>query len=190
MKLSPINLPGMGIRNLVTAEALVARINEMDMKIRDATRNVVMHSAAAGRLLIEAKKLIAHGGWEAWVTEHLSCSARTAQTYMQLARGMDRLTPDEAQRVADLPLRDSLKLMAYLGKEEHGGADTTRTDTGCKQNPTETLKRAIELLNQTVGPMLERGETPTTEQLEKAKKRMRLALRAMEAIDALDATES
>mgnify|MGYP006285361379 CR=1 FL=1 len=40
----------------------------------------------AGRLLVEAKKLVGHGGWLPWLKEHVGMSERTARRYMQLAK--------------------------------------------------------------------------------------------------------
>jgi hypothetical protein len=48
------------------------------------------HAIAAGHALIEAKALVAHGEWLAWVKEHCGFSERTAQIYMRLAeKGVD-----------------------------------------------------------------------------------------------------
>jgi hypothetical protein len=40
----------------------------------------------AGRLLIEAKELVAHGEWAPWLLANVGFSERTARRYMQIAR--------------------------------------------------------------------------------------------------------
>jgi hypothetical protein len=64
-----------------------------------------------GGLLLEAKKLLKHGKWSPWVTEHCGFTTRTATFYMKIA-GMD-----EANRksVADLPLR-AIMLAVRFGR--------------------------------------------------------------------------
>lgn len=67
-------------------------------------RRGVEHAIRAGELLLEAKRLHRHGQWTKWVADNLSFSDRTARGYMQLAR----LPIENRQRVADLPLRETL----------------------------------------------------------------------------------
>jgi len=67
------------------------------------------HAIRAGELLLAAKAKIGHGQWAKWQKANLSFSARTAQTYMQLAR----LDPQKRNAVADLTLRRAvLKIQA------------------------------------------------------------------------------
>lgn len=72
----------------------------------EAAENALAHAAAAGELLIEAKRALPHGGWLPWLKEHCTFSPRTAQTYMQLAQ-----LPN-AQRAAHLSLRKATALLA------------------------------------------------------------------------------
>jgi hypothetical protein len=90
------------------ASDLATRIRAEHDAAQSAMRSAVGHAVEAGKLLMEAKKSVPHGGWEAWVRDSCGFSERTAQGYMRLAR----LAPDEAQRVALLSLRDALKALA------------------------------------------------------------------------------
>jgi ParB family chromosome partitioning protein len=87
---------------------LAARIRAEHEAAQSALRSAVSHAVEAGKLLMEAKKSVPYGGWEAWVRDSCGFSERTAQGYMRLAR----LAPEEAQRVALLSLRDALKALA------------------------------------------------------------------------------
>jgi hypothetical protein len=62
------------------------------------------HAIRAGELLLDAKRLHRHGQWTKWVADNLAFSDRTARAYMQLAR----MPIEKRQRVADLPLRETL----------------------------------------------------------------------------------
>jgi hypothetical protein len=87
---------------------LALRIRAEHEAAQSAMRSAVSHAVEAGKLLMEAKKSVPYGGWEAWVRDSCGFSERTAQGYMRLAR----LAPEEAQRVALLSLRDALKALA------------------------------------------------------------------------------
>jgi hypothetical protein len=61
----------------------------------------------AGGLLIEAKALVAHGEWAAWLLANVGFSERTARRYMQLAR-----SGIKAATVAEVGLRGALECLA------------------------------------------------------------------------------
>jgi len=90
---------------------LAARIQQEHEAAVSAVKRGCEHAIAAGKLLIEAKDQLKHGQWLPWLENHCQVSARTAQTYMQLAR----LAPD-AQRVADLPLRRAALRLQQLDR--------------------------------------------------------------------------
>jgi hypothetical protein len=69
-----------------------------------------------GRLLIEAKAQVGHGGWLPWLEANCTLRPRTAQAYMRLARELPKLPEQEAQRVADLSVRDAI---AQLSRQAH-----------------------------------------------------------------------
>jgi DUF3102 family protein len=89
-------------------QALARKIKAQHRAARDAAERAALHARAAGQLLIDAKTQLSHGDWLPWLRDHCDLSARTAQTYMLLAR----LTKQEAQRVAHLPLRQALRSLA------------------------------------------------------------------------------
>ena len=91
---------------------LAAQITNAHEDACRAAQSAIAHARRAGNLLIEAKAGLEHGSWLSWLGEH--CSAipeRTAQAYMRVARDWPTLEA-KAQRVADLPLRDALALLA------------------------------------------------------------------------------
>jgi len=90
-------------------------------------RRGVEHAIRAGELLLEAKRLHRHGQWTKWVADNLSFSDRTARAYMQLAR----MPIEKRQRVADLPLRETLSaIRCRQDRLAHADERTNRPPPG------------------------------------------------------------
>jgi hypothetical protein len=70
---------------------LATSINEHLKAAETATRHGLEHAIAAGLLLLEAKELVGHGEWLAWLQANCRLGQRQAQTYMRLARNRHRL---------------------------------------------------------------------------------------------------
>src|SRR5690348_4007004 len=68
-------------RELQPAAGLAERINAAHRAAGRAMRDAVARAVEAGHLLTEAKALVGHGGWEAWVGTNCVFSPRTAQAY-------------------------------------------------------------------------------------------------------------
>jgi hypothetical protein len=52
----------------------------------DAATNAMEKAIRCGKLLLQAKARVGHGGWLDWIKEHLSFGARQAQKYMSIAQ--------------------------------------------------------------------------------------------------------
>jgi len=75
--------------------------------------DAVAHAIAAGRLLLQAKRQIGHGGWLPWLAAKCpSVSIRSAQVYMRLAECAPSLTGPNTQRAAYFSLRAALRVIA------------------------------------------------------------------------------
>lgn len=75
--------------------------------------SATLKAIAVGEALARAKAHVRHGEFEDWVlTNTCIKSKRTAQAYMQLARKVQELPGDEAQRIALLPVGQALKAIA------------------------------------------------------------------------------
>lgn len=102
--------------------ALAMRINAEHAAAEQAAETAVERARRAGELLIEAKEKVPHGQWLPWLAENITMPKRTAQAYMALAHGLPQLAPEDAQRVAHLPLRKALQTVGrnagVLGKLE------------------------------------------------------------------------
>jgi hypothetical protein len=99
------------MKDLVLLGTLAHRINAEHHACEKLARSTVDHALEAGHLLYEAKDLCEHGDWGAWLSGNFEGSERTAQLYMRLYRRRPELEA-KAQRVADLPLREAVRLLA------------------------------------------------------------------------------
>ena len=115
-------------------------------------KSAVEAARSVGQHLVLAKQKVAHGEWDAWVRENTPLSPRTAQAYKRLADQMEKLSPAEAQRVADLPLREAMKAIASTAE---GGSpvcdievldDVVDEPNGLDVRDVETLRKASALL--------------------------------------------
>ena len=87
-----------------------------------------------GDRLTEAKKLVPHGEWEAYVRERCGLNPRTAQTYMQMAANREN-----AQTFADLPFSKALALLAL----PDGQAEAFAAEHNPEELSTRELKAQI-----------------------------------------------
>ena len=89
--------------NEMTALASIER------RIAYHIQGIYANALEVGRCLIEAKELVAHGDWEAWLRDKAGMNARTAQRLMQAARevpagsAMERLPISKIQAILALP---------------------------------------------------------------------------------------
>jgi len=83
---------------------LATSINDHLGAAEAATRRGLEHAIAAGALLLEAKELVAHGGWLPWLQENCHINERSAQVYMRLARNRHKLDALKNESTADLTI--------------------------------------------------------------------------------------
>jgi hypothetical protein len=99
---------------------LATRINREHGQVEESLRSGLGHARAAGELLLEAKGKVAHGRWLPWLSANVTFSNRTAQAYMRVAKGWDRLTA-KAQGLAHLGFEDALDLLAESASVPESG---------------------------------------------------------------------
>lgn len=114
---------------------LAERINNAADASLTALRSSFEHACEAGRLLIEVKALVSHGGWSAWLAENTKVSERTAQRWMRFARSGREAVVAKTDTVADLS-------SAAMDVELHLCDEKVRSLAG---GTAETIDRQIEL---------------------------------------------
>ena len=91
---------------------LANEINQAHAACKSAAQSMVEHAIHAGLGLINAKAQCAHGEWGHWIEVNCRFSARTARAYMQLATKYPHLDEERRQRVAEVPYRQALQMLA------------------------------------------------------------------------------
>jgi len=136
---------------------LAEKINVATRAAEASVASAVDHALTAGRLLIEAKNHVIYGDWETWLTGNCSVAPRTAQAYMRLAKKIEQLPPLEAQRVADLPLRDAIRAITttpqspprqqrlLVASDAMRAADTLRNGATALRRAAERFGRKREM---------------------------------------------
>ncbi|MEB0058813.1 DUF3102 domain-containing protein [Variovorax sp. LG9.2] len=161
--------------------ALAIKINNTVSAAEADAKSSMQRALEAGKLLTEAKEAVAHGEWQSWLVANCNVAARTAQAYMKLAKRLPELSAPEAQRVADLPVRDAIR------------AITTDPVSPTRTASVDTIHFSAEKRNAAID-IFERSNTASKEALRYIRHGGRLpgakvgALRKklMAAIEALD----
>lgn len=91
--------------------ALAAEIRQEHQRVHQAIAAGLSHAKEAGRLLLEARQHIPHGGWIRFVEHDCGLSRSIAAGYIRVCERWTELEP-HVQRVAHLPLRKALALLA------------------------------------------------------------------------------
>lgn len=121
-----------------TAGMIAAEINTIKAQARD----VVCRSAIEiGRRLYEAKAIVPHGGWIAWLQENVDYSERTAQNLMRVYVEYGRNTNPQA--IADLSYTQAVIL---LGLDRDARAELME-NTDVAAMSTRDLQAEVDRLN-------------------------------------------
>ena len=94
---------------------LATRIKDYHKAVEDAGKALVQKAILAGAALNEAKRQKPHGGWLPWLKKECGLLERTAQRYMELANGKQKLEQklrdDKSVTLSDLTLAQALRLI-------------------------------------------------------------------------------
>jgi hypothetical protein len=121
-------------------------------------RNCVTHAMEVGDLLIEAKKRVGHGKFEAWCATHCQLSPRTVRRYMGMAKDRTKIEAALAAKTANLADLNAQRLLTDQsggggngGGGNNGGGSDTKTAAGDYDKLEEkTFTKLIELSAATV----------------------------------------
>lgn len=95
-----------------TANDLAIQINAEHEACIGAASTAVEHAIEAGRLLIEAKSQVPHGGWMAWVKENCRFSQDRANCYM-------RVSANSSHAMNFSSIRQALAMLAAPTEEDN-----------------------------------------------------------------------
>jgi hypothetical protein len=126
--------------------------SEINIAVRDAqghAQSAVAEAMKAGRMLLRAKECVQHGEWQSWIAANCEVAPRTAQAYTRLAGRVPALPAPEAQRVADLPLREAIRAIATRAEapKTHSSARTIRAkDPDQAKQAVAALRKGVDAL--------------------------------------------
>jgi len=104
--------------------ALATAINAEHAAVYDHTRSAIHHARAAGEKLRQAKAQVAHGHWLTWLKTYCpQLSKRTAQAYMQLAKGWTVLADQSSHDIASWTIDHALRQLADLSQDDDRGEE-------------------------------------------------------------------
>ncbi len=97
------------MNEITTLPALASAINRHHDAAQDAARTAIENAIECGRLLLQAKKQVGHGGWLPWLKANTSVSERQSQRYMRVATGA---IEGKYDATSDLTIDGALGLLA------------------------------------------------------------------------------
>ncbi len=118
---------------------------EIQELCRQAKTMVLMYAVEIGRRLVEAKDVLPHGAWGAWIKENTEFSQSTANNYMKLfdQYGASQITifgaTVNSQSLANLPYTKALALLAVDADEREEFAE----QVGAEDLSVKELEKAI-----------------------------------------------
>lgn len=121
----------------------VALLDSLAVQARTCVLSARMNLLQLGRVLTEAKPLVPHGQWEAWVKTNAQMSTRAAQSYMQ-AYATFGLDPD----IAKLGTAKTMKLLPLTDEQRETLFAENDVDTMSTRQLDEAIKKQKEKLIQ------------------------------------------
>ena len=112
--MAELRLPVSAAQDPTDLDSLATTVRTAHAAAGHAASNFLEHALTAGDALIAAQGKLDHGQWGDWLRCKCDLKERTAQRYMQLARGRAALEANPT-RVSDLSLRSALKLVGAVG---------------------------------------------------------------------------
>jgi hypothetical protein len=116
----PAKSAAIAIKGSNRLPVLASSINEHLRAANAAVKRGFEHAIAAGKLLLEAKELVAHGEWLPWLQAN-QIGARQAQTYMRLARNRHRFDAIKNESAAYLTIAAAEALVGCPRSEHPRG---------------------------------------------------------------------
>lgn len=117
-----------------TLDQLAETINAEHRACENAARAALDHAIRCGGRLVEAKAKLRHGEWLPWLGANCELADRTSQAYMRLYENRSRFVDPNTQRVASLPVREALRLLATTT------ASPPRLRTPPPENPADVAE--------------------------------------------------
>jgi hypothetical protein len=122
---------------------LAVQINDSHQECLTAVRGALPHARRTGTRLLEAKELVAEGGWLEWVQQHCRFSVAEAQRYMRIADRYRELL-DQDRDPQELTLTEALRLLSRGRKKAAADAEAAADPRFTASSPMEVKELAAE----------------------------------------------
>jgi hypothetical protein len=134
-----------------TLAELGPRIRSAHERLVSNARNIVLSAIDIGKDLLKAQALGGYGKWGKWLEEHCALNERTAQRYMEIAKGEATL---RAKVTSDTMSELTLKKAKQLIKAGEDGSGTGTNSEGSAPSDTYDAaeKKLIKKLEKIVSP--------------------------------------
>jgi Protein of unknown function (DUF3102) len=123
-----------------------SEINRLHRLVTEAAQTSLQYSIEIGTMLIDVKKDVKHGDWEAWLAKYCpDISDRTARMYMRLAKPenaekLEAAAEQNGNAVADLSVRSAAKLLSKPRPPKPPGGDAPKKTSGKRKPASPDLK--------------------------------------------------
>src|SRR5215831_17672350 len=104
-------------RALATTTDPIELLEQAEVLRRRAEQSFGEYALEAGRLLIAAKRRVAHGSWASHLQTHTGFSQRTAESYMRARRIYEGLPASEKAAVLEQPFSRSLLVLSQAPRQ-------------------------------------------------------------------------
>lgn len=122
--------PGVSGTEKTAVASLAKDINEAHATVLASHKKTLTAAMEAGRHLTDAKKLVGHGKWLAWLKENCpQISERTARNYLTLHLNRSQIEGIKSANVADFNLCDAYRVIAELSRDAKVKEDAEETPT-------------------------------------------------------------
>lgn len=120
-------------------------VGEIRMITEQTKQVVLMASIEIGRRLTEAKSLVRHGQWSAWLKDRIDYSQRTANNFMRIYREYGETgIAEKSQSIANLSYTHALALLDVPAEERAKFAE----ERNAKDMKIKELQEEIKALNE------------------------------------------
>ena len=141
---APLSAPTLPPISSLSESDLARQINETIEAMERAFRNNVWRAIEVGDLLIEAKKRVGHGSFEAWLRDHCKLSFSTARRYIAFAKDRPKIEAalnGKSVTVTDLSLTAAKRLI----EDASASSNSNQSSEEQKSEQKSETKRHHEL---------------------------------------------
>ena len=160
-----------------TTKGEISLIDSLAIQAKTCVLSARMNLLQLGRVLTEAKPLVPHGEWEAWVKENAEMSLRAAQSYMQ-AYATFGLNPD----IAKLGTAKTMKLLPLSDEERNALFRENDVESMSTRQLDEAIRKQKERLMREARAEVRKEIEKEREAREEAEKRAEQAEKRSEDI--------